>query len=142
MRKKSYFSLFSKYNRKQTLNVTDTLGMRIIFADLKSLYKFVDVFESDFVYLKKKDFIHHPKDNGYKSIHYSFINPFRNSEILVELQIRTKKMDKDINENNLLSHFNYTIFQHKWDPLFEEVHTGYEFMNQYIQLNHPELYEK
>lgn len=141
MRKKSYFSLYSKYKRKPSLEVTDTLGMRIIFRDLKSLYKFINVFEADFVYLKKKDFVKHPKENGYKSIHYSFINPFRNSEILIELQLRTKKMDKDIHDNALISHFNYTIFQHKWDDLFVEVHAGYKVMDDYIQKVHPDLYK-
>lgn len=132
MRKKSYFSLFSKYNKNEMAPVMDSIGIRIIFRDLKNLNKFINIFESDFVFLKKKDYITTPKKSWYRSIHYTFINPFRSAEILVELQLRTKKMNRDINENNLLSHFNYTIFEHKWDPLFQEVHTGYQIMKKYI----------
>ncbi len=132
LRKKSYFSLYGKYNNEQKLEVMDTLWIRLVFQNLKNLYKFKSIFESDFVSLKTKNYIKNPKKNWYKSIHYTFINPFRMSEILVELQIRTKKMNDFIHNNALLSHFHYTIFQHKWDPLFQEVLSGYNILNDLI----------
>lgn len=131
LRKKSYFSLYGKYKRKETSSITDHIGIRLVFRNQTSLNKFKSHFESDFVFLKKKDYIKHPKENGYKAIHYSFIYPFRNSEILVELQIKTKQMDKTMYEN--LSHYNYTISEKKWDELFVEVHEGYRLMKQILE---------
>jgi hypothetical protein len=41
---------------------------------------------------------------------------------LVELQIKTKKMEKEEHSKRTLSHYTYTIRQNKWDPLFKEVY--------------------
>lgn len=133
IRKKSYFSLYNKYKRKEGLNVTDNIWVRIIFRNMTELSAFTKRFENDFMYKKKKDYIKEPKANGYKSIHYSFIHPFRNVEILVELQIRTIRMDHVIHELKWVSHFNYTIKKNKWDQLFTEVHDGYKVLMEYIQ---------
>lgn len=133
LRKKSYFSLYSKYNRKKDKNVTDSIWVRIIFSSLKKLNMFKKQFETDYLYIKKKDYIKSPKENWYKAIHYSYINPFRNWEILVELQIKTKEMENEIvNDTNSLSHYCYTINSNKWDPLFKEVLEWYKIMSNYL----------
>lgn len=134
IRKKSYFSLYNKMRRKNCLNVSDNLWIRIIFRNMTELNTFIKNFEKDFAYIQKKDYIKSPKSNGYKSIHYSFINPFRTVEILVELQVRTLRMDHMTHEIKWITHFNYTIKENKWDRLFWEVWKWYEYLMSYIQI--------
>lgn len=134
LRKKSYFSLYSKYNRKKESSITDVIWVRIIFSSLTKLNKFKNEFESDFLLIKKKDYILNPKENWYKAIHYTFINPFRNWEVLVELQIKTKKMEEEIHQNkNSLSHFCYTVKLNKWDNLFKEVHVWHKILENFLK---------
>ncbi|MDO8427688.1 MAG: hypothetical protein Q7S92_00575, partial [Candidatus Diapherotrites archaeon] len=58
-------------------------------------YKIMNAIHEMFVYLshKVKDYIEAPKENGYQSLHTTFC--FENC--LVELQIRTQKMDWEAN---------------------------------------------
>lgn len=133
LRKKSYFSIFWKYNRKANKKVADYLWIRIIFENIDDLVKFQNTFESTYILLDKKDYINEPKDNWYKSIHYSYLTAFRTSQILVELQIRTIEMDNIIKTTRSLTHFTYTVKQNKWDPLFKEIYEGYGIMKDYLK---------
>jgi (p)ppGpp synthase/HD superfamily hydrolase len=72
--------------------------------------------------MKKKDYISEPKENGYQSLHYSFLTPYGNNEIYVELQLRTIDMDLEISNAKEISHFTYSIKKNKWAELFSEVH--------------------
>ncbi|QFR39152.1 bifunctional (p)ppGpp synthetase/guanosine-3',5'-bis(diphosphate) 3'-pyrophosphohydrolase [Candidatus Gracilibacteria bacterium 28_42_T64] len=136
IRKKTYFSLYNKMQRKNRDTVSDSIGVRIIFKKQDDLYKFIYVFENKFVHITKKDYIINPKPNGYQSIHYKYINPYRNGEVLVELQLRTLEMDNNIQNRSEVSHFTYTVKQHKWAPLFTEVHDGYKYMLQFMEKKH------
>lgn len=127
-RKKSYFSLFNKLQRKQWWNVLDFLWARIIFDNKREIYKFIEEFEKNHVYTKKKDYIKNPKPNGYQSIHYNFVCTHNDLEFLVELQIRTQKMHCKILNDKDISHYNYTINENKWSNLFKEVHIWHKYM--------------
>ncbi len=133
IRKKTYFSLYNKMKRKNSNTLSDTIWVRIIFDDLPDLYAFIQTFEEKCVYTKKKDYITSPKSNGYQSIHYKYISPYRNEEVQVELQLRTIEMEKWIHNRKEISHFNYTIKENKWAPLFTEVHDWYKYMLEYTK---------
>ena len=135
LRKKSYFSMFNKFERKNYKNVSDFIWVRIIFTSKKDLKSFVSWFENYHVFIDKKDYIKIPKVNWYRSIHYKYLTTFKFNEILVELQLRTKQMDKKINSIAKISHFNYTIKEKKWSNIFKEVHFWHEFMMDYFKNN-------
>lgn len=133
MRKKSYFSIFNKIKRKLNAEFLDSIWVRMIFKDLEELQKFEEVFETKFIYTKKKDYINTPKENGYQSLHYTFMTPYANNEVFVELQLRTEQMDKNIREAKEISHYSYTIKANKWDGMFEEVQFWYKHLLNYIE---------
>ena len=83
---------------------------------------------------KKKILYLPPKENWYKSLHYKYVSPYRDTQILVELQIRTLEMDREINSDKWISHFSYTVKQNKWTKLFKEVHYGYNYLIKNIDL--------
>jgi len=128
VRRKTYFSIYNKLNRKKWVWLLDTIWIRVIFWSMEDLNNFYELFESKYVFLNKKDYINNPKENGYQSLHYKYISPYRDTQILVELQLRTMEMDKKIKENNSLSHFEYTVKQNKWSKLFKEVNIWYNYI--------------
>jgi len=133
MRKKSYFSIFNKIKRKHNADFLDSIWVRIIFQTDEDLEKFQEVFETKFIFTKKKDYINNPKENGYQSLHYTFMTPYANNEIYVELQLRTEQMDTNIREAKEISHYSYTIKANKWDNMFEEVQFWYSHLLEYIE---------
>lgn len=133
VRKKSYFSLYNKMQRKNYNHFSDSIGVRIIFENRLNLKKFIKQFENDFMYMNKKDYIENTKENGYRSVHYKYLSFYRSTEILVELQLRTKKMDEQINTIRSISHFDYTVRTNKWSKLFTEVHEWYDYIMKIIE---------
>lgn len=133
MRKKSYFSIFNKIKRKSNAEFLDSIWIRMIFKGIDELRKFEEIFETKFIFTKKKDYIEEPKENGYQSLHYTFMTPYANNEVFVELQLRTEQMDREIHEAKEISHYSYTIKANKWDKMFEEVQFGYSHLLQYIE---------
>ncbi|MCH5185386.1 MAG: GTP pyrophosphokinase family protein [Oscillospiraceae bacterium] len=77
----------------------DLAGMRIICGFTEDIFSLVDVVhkQSDLKVLKVKDYITHPKKNGYRSYHMLVKVPVRTSdgisETKAEIQIRTIAMD-------------------------------------------------
>ncbi|MDO4814628.1 MAG: GTP pyrophosphokinase family protein [Gemella sp.] len=106
-RLKSNSSLMEKINRRGLSADVDTIeeyiediaGVRIICNYIDDIYKIVDAFtsQSDVELLKKKDYIAHPKENGYRSLHLIVRIPVFFAEevkkVKVEVQIRTIAMD-------------------------------------------------
>ncbi|MCP4523498.1 MAG: hypothetical protein GY828_04735 [Candidatus Gracilibacteria bacterium] len=134
VRKKSFFSIFNKIKRKQDLNFTDSIGVRLIFNNDEDLDKYKKLFEEKFIYTKKKDYISKPKENGYQSLHYSFVTLHENNEIYVELQLRTIAMENNIKKTRGISHYTYTVKKNKWDTLFTEVQFGHYHLTEYIKI--------
>lgn len=132
IRKKSYFSIYNKLKRKYWDEIVDIIWTRIVFKNLEDLYRFARSFEDNHIFIKKKDYIQLPKENWYKSLHYWYIKPYKNTEILVELQLRTELMDKNIRNN--ISDLYYSLKKNKWDPMFTEIHKWYEYMLKHLNL--------
>lgn len=82
-----------------TLDLTDIAGVRVVCNYVSDVYKIADLLikQSDVKLLKKKDYIKHPKENGYRSLHLVVEIPIFLAEkvqpIPVEIQIRTIAMD-------------------------------------------------
>ncbi len=84
-------------NMKKYLH--DIAGVRIICSFTSDIYMVADMIkrQNDVKVITVKDYIKHPKDNGYKSYHMVVALPVYLSdgpqEVKVELQIRTIAMD-------------------------------------------------
>ncbi|MBC5660086.1 GTP pyrophosphokinase family protein [Anaerosacchariphilus sp. NSJ-68] len=80
-------------------NLNDVAGVRVICSFIDDIYTVADMLlrQDDITLIKKKDYIEHPKDNGYRSLHLIVEIPvfFSNQKknIRVEVQIRTIAMD-------------------------------------------------
>ena len=81
------------------INLTDIAGVRVICNYVSDVYKIADLLikQSDIKLIKKKDYIKHPKENGYRGLHLVVEIPIFLAEkvqpIPVEIQIRTIAMD-------------------------------------------------
>ena len=79
-------------------NLTDIAGVRVICNYVSDVYK-IDLLikQSDIKLIAKKDYIKHPKENGYRSLHLVVEVPIFLAEKVqpttVEIQIRTIAMD-------------------------------------------------
>lgn len=105
---KSPSSLFEKLTRKGwdftiesiNKNVLDIAGIRVITNYLDDIYQVVQTLiqQDDIKLLQRKDYINHPKPNGYRSVHIVvtvpvFLADNTHKEIPVEVQVRTIGMD-------------------------------------------------
>jgi len=80
-------------------NLTDIAGVRVICNYVSDVYKIAVLLikQSDIKLIAKKDYIKHPKENGYRSLHLVVEVPIFLAEKVqpttVEIQIRTIAMD-------------------------------------------------
>lgn len=80
-------------------NLNDVAGVRVICSFIDDIYTVADMLlrQDDITLIKKKDYIEHPKDNGYRSLHLIIEIPvfFSNQKknMRVEVQSRTIAMD-------------------------------------------------
>ena len=80
-------------------NLNDVAGVRVICSFIDDIYTVADMLlrQDDITLIKKKDYIEHPKDNGYRSLHLVIETPVYLSEtkelVHVEVQIRTIAMN-------------------------------------------------
>ena len=79
--------------------IDDIAGVRVICSFVEDVYMLADCLlqQDDITLLEKKDYIKHPKDSGYRSLHLIVQVPiFLQNEkrpMKVEVQIRTLAMD-------------------------------------------------
>lgn len=106
-RVKSAESLIKKVQRKSLPlsleaiqeNIKDIAGIRIICSFASDIYRISKMIQaqSDIEVVEVKDYIQHPKSNGYQSLHIIMKIPVfmsdRKIHVYVEMQIRTIAMD-------------------------------------------------
>lgn len=106
-RLKSFDSIFAKCRRKQIAvtpeairaQMFDLAGVRVTCSFVSDIYQVRDmlVAQSDLTVLEERDYIAHPKPNGYKSLHLIVKVPVflsdRVEDVVVEIQLRTIAMD-------------------------------------------------
>lgn len=104
---KSFESIVNKLARKGCDITTqcakeyihDIAGVRIICSFIQDIYNIIDVLRQreDLTILEVKDYIQHPKPNGYRSLHLIVEIPVyltnRVEHVKVEIQVRTIAMD-------------------------------------------------
>lgn len=106
-RVKSPKSIMEKLKRKgfemsmesAAKNLNDIAGIRVICSFVSDIYEIADLLvnQNDITLIEKKDYIKHPKKNGYRSLHLVLEVPVFFSDnvkpIRAEVQIRTIAMD-------------------------------------------------
>lgn len=80
-------------------NLHDVAGVRVICSFIDDIYDVAEMLlqQDDITLIERKDYIRHPKDNGYRSLHLIVQVPIflsdRTLNMKVEVQIRTMAMD-------------------------------------------------
>ncbi|MCS7463342.1 GTP pyrophosphokinase family protein [Paenibacillus doosanensis] len=80
-------------------HIKDIAGIRITCSFISDIYRISEMLQnqSDLTILEVKDYIQHPKPNGYRSLHLLAAIPVfmsdRQENVCVEVQIRTIAMD-------------------------------------------------
>ena len=106
-RMKSIPSIIEKLQRKglpvcmeaAVQNLTDIAGIRVICSYIDDIYMIADLLtrQDDVRVVKRRDYIQHPKENGYRSLHLVVEVPIYMTRgkvfVKVEIQIRTVAMD-------------------------------------------------
>ena len=93
-----------RYNKPFTVqsieeNLHDVAGVRVVCSFIDDVYKIADTLlkQDDVVLIRRKDYIAHPKENGYRSLHLIVSIPiFLTNEkkmMTVEIQLRTIAMN-------------------------------------------------
>lgn len=133
-RMKSPESILKKAHRKGydvTLdsikeNIQDIAGIRITCSFISDIYEIKDMLQNqkDVNVLEVKDYIKHPKPNGYQSLHLILEIPIfmsdRELNVCVEVQIRTIAMDFWASlEHKIYYKFNKEVPQRMIDDLKE-----------------------
>jgi len=106
-RAKSYWSTYQKLLR-HNMNfdeIHDLLALRIIAGNVESCYRILGVLHKHFKPISEEinDYIAHPKQNGYRSLHTTI---FSEDEKITEVQIRTEEMHKEA-EFGVCAHWSY-----------------------------------
>ena len=87
------YTLLKKLNKKYDItNIHDLVNYKIIVKSVNDCYKVLGLIHSLYtpIHYKFKDYIAAPKTNMYKSLHTTVFGP---DEKLIQIQIRTEKMD-------------------------------------------------
>ena len=97
----------------------DLLGIRVLVPEVKDCYALLGRLHEHFspVEGKLKDYIAHPKANGYQSIHTTLVVPLSSGKKMVEVQVRTPGMD-EYSEEGIAAHWKYKGTSS--DQLFEK----------------------
>lgn len=100
----SIFEKLGRYGKEATLEsmeryIMDIAGLRVIVSYVQDAYAILDHLEhqDDLEVVTVKDYIAHPKENGYRSLHFIVKIPVffleGKKSVPVEIQIRTIAMD-------------------------------------------------
>lgn len=93
-RAKKYYSIYKKLETKgkNLEEVYDLIALRIVTYSIDDCYQILSIIHNNFrpIEGRVKDYIANPKENGYRSIHTSVVDPDTNESF--EFQIRTEEM--------------------------------------------------
>ncbi len=114
-RVKTPYSIWHKMNTKHVTfdQISDLYAVRIIFTpssndiiqERNECFRIFALVTAIYDYRpdRVRDWLMHPKSNGYEALHLTVLTPDRTN---VEVQIRTKRMD-DIAEKGIAAHWSY-----------------------------------
>ncbi|MCB7135369.1 GTP pyrophosphokinase [Cellulosimicrobium marinum] len=131
-RLKTIDSIFSKAQRKGIPltpegvreSMFDVAGVRVTCSFVSDIYRVRDMLvgQRDLTVLEERDYIAHPKGNGYKSLHLIVKVPVflsdRVEDVVVEIQLRTIAMDFWASlEHKIYYKYEREVPQHLTDAL-------------------------
>ncbi|PZR53885.1 GTP pyrophosphokinase family protein [Xylanimonas oleitrophica] len=131
-RLKSFDSILAKARRKGIplsadgirSQMFDVAGVRITCSFVSDIYRVRDmlVAQKDLTLIEERDYIAHPKSNGYKSLHLIVKIPVylsdRVEDVVVEIQLRTIAMDFWASlEHKIYYKYGREVPQHLTDSL-------------------------
>lgn len=149
-RVKSAESLIKKVQRKSLPlsleaiqeNIKDIAGIRIICSFASDIYRISKMIQaqSDIEVVEVKDYIQHPKSNGYQSLHIIMKIPVfmsdRKIHVYVEMQIRTIAMDFWASlEHKIYYKYNKQVPEHLTRQLKEAADTVAELDRKMEHIN-------
>jgi len=106
-RPKHIYSIWQKMQRKQLPieELYDLLAVRVMVATKTDCYTVLGIVHQEWTFIPKEfdDYIAHPKNNGYQSLHTVILDADNNR---IEVQIRTQEMD-DFAELGVAAHWRY-----------------------------------
>jgi len=106
-RPKHIYSIWQKMQRKQLPieELYDLLAVRVMVATKIDCYTVLGIVHQEWTFIPKEfdDYIAHPKNNGYQSLHTVILDKNNNR---IEIQIRTQEMD-DFAELGVAAHWRY-----------------------------------
>lgn len=105
---KSNFSFFKKQQKKGREAIFDIVAHRVIVDEVKDCYTMLGAIVDKWkpVEGRFKDYIAHPKENFYRSLHTTVLYPTEEGEVPFEVQIRTEEMHNYC-EYGLAAHWIY-----------------------------------
>ncbi len=122
-RVKSPTSVFKKVYEKneKLIEIMDFVAIRIVTETVEDCYSWLGHIYANYDPLlsKFKDYIEHPKPNGYKSLHIVILT----ESGPVEIQIKTHKMHK-YNELGVASHWKYKVKES--NKIFDKIKSNIE----------------
>ena len=131
---KSMYSIYRKISKKKISfeQLYDLYAIRIITPDISKCYEILSLFHTHYKTYphREKDYILHPKDNGYQSLHLVVYSNIIKSPI--ELQIRDIHMHK-LAEYGVAAHWKYKDVGR--DKLFDKRITWLRELLQWEQEN-------
>jgi guanosine-3',5'-bis(diphosphate) 3'-pyrophosphohydrolase len=140
-RAKKYFSLYRKLQEKGSMDkVYDIIAVRVVTSSIAHCYQIMAELHNHFEVLddRTKDYIKHPKPNGYRSIHLTVRD--KDSDLVYEYQIRTNKMHQYA-EYGLAAHWSYKENQ---DQVTEKLldQEGMQWVRDLIELDPKKMREE
>ena len=106
-RAKHLYSIWKKMQRKnqECHELADLLAVRLVVDTIPQCYLVLGIVHGLWKHLPQEfdDYIAHPKENGYQSIHTAVFGP---EQQIIEIQIRTKDMD-EFAEHGVAAHWRY-----------------------------------
>ena len=106
-REKHPYSIWKKMQERHVSfeQLTDIMAFRVITENSAECYRALGILHEKWKMVpgRFKDYISHPKRNGYRSIHTTIMH---GNNMRVEIQIRSERMHQD-NEYGLAAHWAY-----------------------------------
>ncbi|MCH8519486.1 MAG: RelA/SpoT family protein [Nanoarchaeota archaeon] len=131
---KSMYSIYRKITKKKISfeQIYDLYAIRVITTDISKCYEILSLFHTHYKTYphREKDYILHPKDNGYQSLHIVIHSQIIDSP--VEVQIRDIHMHK-LAEYGVAAHWKYKDVGK--DKLFDKRITWLRELLQWEQEN-------
>lgn len=125
---KSNFSIFKKQQKKGKDGIYDIVAHRVIVEEVKDCYTMLGAILDKWkpVEGRFKDYIAHPKENFYRSLHITVLYPTDEGEIPFEVQIRTEEMHNYC-EYGMAAHWIYK-------EVGSKLTSGYESNQKMLEL--------